>query len=102
MIKSAFLALRVAQDDCQMPGGLDDGCQGVWRVGTRRSGHISGLDNGLDMSILQGGNERALWRSDVHPGIDAGLQSSKVQVPRLVKARIESFPHASAYLILVI
>lgn len=43
----------------------------------------------------------AQW-SDVPPGFDKGLESSEVYVPRLVKATIVLFPHASAYFILII
>lgn len=45
--------------------------------------------------------------SDAYPGIDTGLKISIARAPSvlvlsLVKARIELFPHATAYLILVI
>lgn len=49
-----------------------------------------------------GGNQRVIWKLAVYPAIDAGLDSSEVYVPRLVKARIESFPQASTYVIIVI
>lgn len=51
--------------------------------------------------VFRGGSQRVIWRFGIYPGIDAGLESSKVQVPRLGKARIESFPHTSTYLILI-
>lgn len=38
----------------------------------------------------------------VYLGIDTGLGSSKVSVPRLVRTRIGLFAHASTYSILVI
>lgn len=41
IISPASLALKLAQDSYQSDvRGLDGGCQGVWRVSTRRSGHI--------------------------------------------------------------
>lgn len=42
-------------------------------------------------------SQRVIWKFDVSPGIDAGLKSSDVEVPRLVKTRIALFPHTSTY-----
>lgn len=39
-----------------------------------------------------GVNWKVILRFDVYTAIDAGLESSKVYVPRLVKTKIESFP----------
>ena len=43
-----------------------------------------------------------IWRFGVYPGIDVGLENSKVEVPRLVKTGVELFLHAPTHLVLVI
>lgn len=79
----AFLASVSVQDG----NPVDDQWSGQW---------ISdGLDAWTFFLSLPGGNQRVIWRSDVYPDIDTGLESSKGQVPRLIKIRIESFPQAS-------
>lgn len=72
-----------------MSNNLDDGCQVVW---IHKPSFLS----------LSRDNQRVIWRFDVYPSIDAGLESSKVYVPKLVKTRIDLYADASTYLILVI
>ena len=47
------------------------------------------------------GNQRITWRSDVYLGIHAGLESSK-SLSSQVRTRIESFPHASTFIMIII
>lgn len=57
----------------QMSGGLENGCQEV--------ATFSGLDKGCQVVWIMscfGGKQRVIWRSDAYPGIDTGLESSKI------------------------
>lgn len=64
----------------------------------RPSGYVSILSLLLQgvVGVLSGG------RFEVHLSIDTGKESSEVQVLRLINTRIELFPRASTYLILVV
>lgn len=73
-----------------MLGSLDNACQVV--VWVREHSSFS----------PSGGNQKVICRFDVYPGTDAGLESSKADVPKPAKTRIGQFPHTSNCSIFVI
>lgn len=76
-----------------MPGGLEDGLQEVWSRLVVWIMYVRWISGCMSLS---GGNQRAIWRSGIYPGINTqqigiypgihiGLESWKFKFPGLIE-----------------